>query len=344
MTVRPCHTSVDWDSVDWSILERLRRAFLNSDASAPAYWQSRDDLEHYDFTFGRRIGWKWSAVVDQLEAIRWQPAARTLIDWGCGTARASRTCLAALGSTPFDQVLVWDRSPTATSFAREQLAQEQPGLDIQVADPLETCGSRDFVLLVSHVINELEARDLQSLIKLARQAATVIWVEPGTHVESRSLIAAREALRPDLRCWLPCTHENACGMLDLENQRHWCHHFARTPTEAFTESGWAQFGRRLGIDLRSLPYSYLVMDRREPAHNPNAVRVIGRPRVSTGVMKILRCRHDGVAEAELQKRTSKTLWKVLGKERHSGVLRWIEDEQARIHPLPDSPGDTVVES
>ena len=171
---------------------------------------------------------------------------------------------------------------------------------------------------------------------LARRAAAVLWVEPGTRDDSRALIAVREALRAEFHCLAPCPHDGPCGLLTDDNARHWCHHFARPPTEAFTESGWAQFAQRLGIDLRSLPYSYLVLDRRPPERRAEAARVLGTPREATGLMRILRCRENGVAEVELLKRTAPALWRRLEKGRHDGLFAWAEDD-GRIVQLRDAP-------
>jgi ribosomal protein RSM22 (predicted rRNA methylase) len=327
---------VDWKSVDWTALERLREVFLGrarapgseAVASTPPgpYWTSARDLESYDFTLGRRIAWKWAAVLEPLLARGWSPPARQLVDWGCGSAIGARSLLAYTPEASFDEVVLWDHSPVATTFAEAAIRARRPGQAVRVADPEQAATEGGFVLVVSHVLNELDAAGRAALIALARRAAAVLWVEPGTSEDSRALIAVREELRAEFHCWAPCPHDARCGLLAEVNARHWCHHFARPPTEAFTESGWAEFGRRLGVDLRSLPYAYLVLDRRAPARSPDAVRIIGTPRESAGMMRILRCREDGVAEVELLKRTAPALWRTLEKGRHDGLLAWGEQD------------------
>jgi hypothetical protein len=317
---------MDWDDVDWVALGRLREVFLGrtpSDQTGP-YWATARTLESYDFTFGRRIAWKWAAVLEPLIAGGWTPPARLLVDWGCGTGIGARSILAYAGAEAFDEVLLWDHAPAATSFAGSAIRERHPRLTVQVAEPTETVVDGGFVLVVSHVLNELDPAAHLTLLALARRAAAVLWVEPGTSADSRALIAAREALRPGFACWAPCPHDNACGLLVPENQRHWCHHFARPPTEAFTDPGWARFGRELGIDLRSLPYSHLVLDRRAPARPAGLARIIGEPRPGAGLMRLLRCREDGVAEVEVRKRQMPALWRTLERGRHPGVFAWIE--------------------
>lgn len=334
---------MDWQSVDWAALERLRDVFLGrgrapgGDVAAPSpagpYWTSARDLESYDFTLGRRIAWKWAAVLEPLLARGWRPPARQLIDWGCGSAIGARSLLAYAPDASFDDVVLWDHSPVATSFAEAAIRARRPGQAVRVADPEQVAIDRAFVLVVSHVLNELDTTGRAALLALARRAAAVLWVEPGTSDDSRALITVREELRTEFHGWAPCPHDGQCGLLAEVNTRHWCHHFARPPTEAFTESGWALFGQRLGIDLRSLPYSYLVLDRRAPARAAGAVRVIGTPRESTGTKRILRCREDDVAEVELVKRVAPALWRTLDKARHDGLLTWTEQD-GRITGTP----------
>lgn len=327
---------MDWESIDWPALERLREVFLGrggATAAAGPYWSSPRELESYDFTLGRRIAWKWAAVLEPLLARGWTPPARQLVDWGCGTAIASRSLLAHAAEASFDEVVLWDHSPLATHHAAAAIRARRPGLPLRIADPAETARDGAFVLVVSHVLNELQSADREALLALAHRAAAVLWVEPGTSVDSRALIDVREELRRDFHCWAPCPHDERCGLLEAVNAAHWCHHFARPPTEAFTDAGWAEFGRRLGIDLRALPYSHLVLDRRPPTRAPHAARILGSPRESPAAMRVLRCREDGVREVELTRRAAPDLWRTLAKRRHDGLLEWTESA-GRITGMP----------
>jgi len=317
---------VDWQSVDWDALEKLRDVFLGRMTGGPTgpYWTSLGQLASYDFTLGRRIAWKWAAVLEPLFARGWISPARQIVDWGCGTGLGARSLLAYAPTATFDEVILWDHSPAATTFAAEAIRARHPHVMVRVADPAETTRDGTFILVISHVLNELDQAGSDAVLALARRAAAVLWVEPGTHADSHALIRARESLRAEFHCIAPCPHDGACGLLTAENARHWCHHLATPPTEAFTESGWTEFGQRLGIDLRRLPYSYLVLDRRAPERPANLVRIIGEPRVSTGLMRILRCQTDGVADVELAKRAAPTLWRMLSKGRHTGLFVWRE--------------------
>jgi hypothetical protein len=319
---------VDWNQIDWPALKRLREAFLGREASTSAsYWAGPADLESYDFTFGRRIAWKWASVLEPLAASGWRPPTRMLVDWGCGTGIGARSVMAHFGAECFDEVVLWDHSPHATAFAEAAIRARHPQIGVRVVEPTEVVYDGGFALVLSHVINELDAAATDALLRLAGRAAAVLWVEPGTAADSRALIGVRERLRGHFHCLAPCPHDGPCGLLTPENARHWCHHFARPPTEAFTDPGWARFGRELGIDLRSLPYSHLVLDRRAPQPRaPDLMRMIGEPRDGTGMMRILRCSQNGVAEVELQKRQAPALWRTLVKGRHGGLFRWSESD------------------
>jgi len=328
---------------DFALLDRLRNRFLDAPAEGGDYWESPELLAAYDATFAERIGWKWDAVLAELRARRWAPpAGSVLLDWGCGSGIAGRRVLAAFGAGRFSRLVVHDRSALARRFAAERAASAFQGLAVEQApDWGDVALAQPFTLVISHVLNELPPAESAALLSLVRRAAAVIWVEPGTSDLARALVALREVLRNEFAVIAPCTHSGACGLLTPDNQRHWCHHFARPPIEAFTDAFWSEFSLQLGIDLRSLPYSFVVLDR--PAAGTAAPaaegwsRILGEPREYKGHFKVLSCEAGGVTERMLQKRDDKALFKAfrrgvprpplfawkLGDEKIVSGLHWL---------------------
>ena len=225
---------------DFALLDRLRTRFLDDPAEGGDYWETPELLAAYDATFAERIGWKWDAVLAELRARRWAPPEGTvLLDWGCGSGVAGRRVLAAFGAGRFSRLVVHDRSALARRFAADRAASAFPGLAVEQApDWGDVAPAQPFTLVISHVLNELPPAESAALLSLVRRAAAVIWVEPGTSDIARALVALREALRNEFVVIAPCTHSGACGLLTPDNQRHWCHHFARPPIEAFTDAFW----------------------------------------------------------------------------------------------------------
>ena len=80
------------------------------------------------------------------------------------------------------------------------------------------------------------------------------------------------------------------------NEAHWCHHFARPPWEIFSDPDWAEYACRMGIDLRSLPYSYLVLDRRDPVAVEEGMEPgpLGRCVHAKGYSRVFSCDACGV--------------------------------------------------
>jgi hypothetical protein len=314
-------------------LARLRDRFIGDAPGSGDYWDSEETLAAYDATFGERIGWKWDAVLGELALRGWAPpAGTTLVDFGCGSGVAARRVVAHFGATHFRALHLGDLSPLATTFAARRLSAAFPSLEIRTATPAPQIPEGPFTLVVSHVINELDPAGRAAMLRIAERAAAVIWVEPGTSDAAGMLVVIREALRETLRVIAPCTHGAACGMQAPENSRHWCHHFARPPTEAFTDSFWSEFGRALSIDMRSLPYSFLVLDsRRTDAATPAGVsRIIGHPREYKGFSRVLVCSAKGVADRTLQKRDDPALFKELDRTRRPFLYRFeLEGERVR---------------
>jgi SAM-dependent methyltransferase len=313
-----------WRPHELKILAALRARFLDGTAGDADYWKSADELALYDEIFAARIGWKIDAAIRGLRRIGWSPQSRRIVDWGCGTGIAARCVLAAWQNLA--EVALHDRSPSAVQFARQRIADQYKG--VTFTSPTV---DRDTLLVISHVLNELTAVAETELINLILSAGEVIWVDAGTHSESRRLIAVREKIlatpNPPIII-APCTHVARCGMLSPENARHWCHHFAEPPSDVFQNSRWAELSRKLGIDLRALPYSHLVLTHHAPPDLAGAERIIGFPREAKGFTRILSCGVEGVRELMLQKRDAPALYKTLGKSSEHPPYRWqIENKK-----------------
>jgi len=316
-----------WEDLDWNALDRLRETFLSGAGRNEPYWTSRGDLAGYDFTFGERIGWKWDAVLRELKLRGWRPPGGTVLDWGCGSGIASRRVLRSFGVENFSRLILHDHSALAIDFAAFEARKAFPGLTVDRATVTDLRSSDPIGLLViSHVLNELSKIGRAELNDLIARAQAVIWVEPGTSEVAGGLVRIRESLRATFRIVAPCTHQAACGLLTPANASHWCHHFAAPPPEIFVDSNWAKFARRAGIDLRSLPYSFLVLEHTEsPAtarDTTGVARVLGDARLYKGYAKLLGCEAEGVSELTLQKRDDPVFFKSLKRSPELPLYRW----------------------
>jgi len=330
--------AVNWDSLDWPALDRLRDRFLAARPGGVSYWSSRSDLANYDFTFARRIGWKWDAVLRELKGRGWTPPSEAVLDWGCGSGVAGRRVIECFGKECVKTLRVFDHSALAVDFAMERARSLYPGTEIHPESEPADGGIKEVgTLIISHVLNELDEAGGRELRKVIDQSDAVLWVEPGTYGDSRSLIALRESLRESFHVIAPCTHHAPCGLLVPGNDRHWCHHFAKPPAGIMADSNWVRFAQRAGIDLRSLPYSFLVLERRglrEPVPGllpEGCSRIIGEPRFYKGFARVFNCRAEGVREAMLQKRDAPDLFKALKNGEAEPVQRWAVEE-GRIRP------------
>lgn len=315
---------MDWTKLDWAALDRLRDGFLHGGAAAGPYWKSESALASYDLTYGERIGWKWDQVLRELTIRGWSPPENaTVLDWGCGSGIAGRRVIAHFDPSQFAALQLWDHAPVAVDYAEKRARDAFPHLRIESVTPGFLQGDGPIgLLLISHVLNELSTDDLAALRKLILRAQAVIWVEPGTSDVSRGLGTIREAVASEFNVVAPCTHQGPCPMFQAGNERHWCHFFAPPPPEIFANSDWVKFGQRAGIDLRSLPYCFLVLDRREVPQLANASRIIGRPEHFKPYARFLNCDASGLAELTLPKRANGALFKELDRTKHPLIYRW----------------------
>ena len=97
------------------------------------------------------------------------------------------------------------------------------------------------------------------------------------------------------------------------------------------DANWVRFARRAGIDLRSLPYSFLVLDHARGASAParsrtisveGASRIIGAPRVSKPSARILSCQQDGARDLILERRDAPDLFRTIKRGEQNPVYRW----------------------
>lgn len=370
-----------WDDVDWAVLDRLREGFLSGGAAGGPYWKAPEDLANYDFTYGERIGWKWDQVLRELTLRGWAPRGGTVVDWGCGSGVAGRRVISHFGAQSFVSLLVWDHSPLACDFAADAAQAAFPSLRVSQATPgYFASNERIDLLLISHVLNELSPEARDALRLLAVRADAILWVEPGTHDVSRQLGGFREQLRGSgFRVIAPCTHENECPMFALGRERDWCHFFAPPPSEIFADSNWVKFGQRAGIDLRSLPYAFVALDRHQtPAVapvsderlvegatiDPNAEdalvksrsaegavqnsmalmdlsRVIGRVEHFKPYARLLSCDATGLAELELPKRANPALFKQLERTKAPLVYRWRREGNKILDGEPVQAAESI---
>lgn len=315
-----------WTELDWPALDRLRAGFLHGGAADGPYWKSNSALASYDLTYGERIGWKWDHVLRELEMKNWAPRSRTIMDWGCGTGIASRRVLSFFGAENFDSLLLWDHEPIATQYAESIARDEYPHLEVRSATPGFLSGDTSIgLLIISHVLNELSPEALESLRKLVARSESVIWVEPGTSEVSRSLSEIRDTLLDRFGVVAPCTHQENCPVLAEGNERDWCHFFAPPPTGIFADPDWVKFGQRAGIDLRSLPYSFLALDSDYQSTDAGLSRILGRTKQFKPYTRFLNCDKNGLEFVTLPKRGNPALYKELDRSKSPLIYRWTRE-------------------
>lgn len=314
-----------WTPSQIQTLRRLRSGFLQGNAGKSDYWLTEADLALYDATFAQRIGWKWDAVLGELQLRQFAPPLQApLVDLGCGTGIATRRVLAHWPDK-FPSLTLLDRSPLARNFAAARVREMAPHLPIRLASPAEL-HCEGAVVLLSHLITELSSEELARWIPHLKKAAAILWVESATHESSRKLITQVREIFQNESSWriaAPCTHSGACPLLKPDNARHWCHHFARVPSEAHQEAEWSSLADELGLDIRVLPYSFLAMDRNTPASQTQGFsRILGRARELKGHHRVLSCSQEGLHEWTLQKRDLPDVFKELRKESVVPLYRW----------------------
>lgn len=335
------------------ILKQLREIFLSEEATTGNdYWQSQDHLLAYDSLLGARIGWKWDQVLKEMAQRKLLsfPTHIEIIDWGCGSGVATRRFLSFLQEyapqTQIERLVLSDRSELAVKWAKQKILGEFPHFNPEeifthlsaMTDTAPLARAPFRIFLLSHVIGELPSDMLGRLQSILKNFADlVLWVDAGTHTLSTKLSQVRDGLKSTFTPLAPCTHSLACPMLENKNARHWCHFFTKIPPNVALDPNWIDAANALGIDLRSVPYSFLILKRKTqlslqetltPRQSSDIHRALGRPRVYKGYLKIQTCSYNhGVNEFRLQKRDNAGLFRELSKDKRNIPALWNLDGQ-----------------
>lgn len=294
----------------------LRTVFLESEGrGSPDYWASQEILKLYDETLARRIGWKWDAVLAEIEQrgyVSLLERCESVVDWGTGSGVAVERLLEAVPNLRTRPIELRDRSSQALQFAAAKMRALSPETRVTTTHEVFAPLPQGTLLLVSHVLSELPEDVRARLNALATQAEAVLWVDGGTHFISRALVTVREALRKTHLPLAPCLHAEACGLLAPTRSHDWCHSFAKPPPEVFTNGDWARLARELKIDLRALPVSFLFAARdavRGKADDLSPAVLLGRAKVHKGGADCVVCTNAGISERRIDARRERALLK-----------------------------------
>ncbi len=300
-------------------ITRLRDLFLDEHRGANAladYWRNEADVAAYDRVLGARIGWKWDAALAECRDRGLLRADdEVVVDFGCGSGIAARCFVRHFGAR---EVLCHDRSRTAATFAAKLVRAQCKGTPAKAVGNLDDV--RPDVLLISHVLGELDRDGEHHLQALIDRSRRVVLVEPGSRDIARRVSVLRDTMLGTFHVVAPCPHATKCPALATPDD--WCHFFAAPPNEAFTDSDWVLTTRALGIDSRSLPYSFLALSREPVAVPMPPQRVLGRPEQGKHVTQVLVCEAAALRTASVHKRTDADLWRALKK--HPETVRSVD--------------------
>jgi SAM-dependent methyltransferase len=301
-------------SEDLRILTNLRDAFLEGSAGRADYWTTPNAIALYERFLGERIGWKWDAFLSELVLRKIRPKSAHAVDFGCGPGVASLRVLAAWPSQ-FTHLTLVDRSHAALEFARHRVRERFPQVQVETTTALPDLANKAF--LSSHVFSELPPASHPDLVRALQRADDILWVESATHHNARAFHSTiREALRDTLAPVAPCPHACACPLAEPYRAADWCHFFAPVPTEVHTDPAWRDFSRALHVDLRSIPFTAIAMQRM-PRHSestlPSSENVLARrlahPTEHKGYSKAQFCTPTGLLDLEAWKRDVPNLLK-----------------------------------
>ena len=196
--------------------------------------------------------------------------------------------LAAVATWPsLTQLTLVELEPEMIAAGRELL----PEANWVAGDVSRARGPADLVV-AAYVLGELEDAGAAAAQLWEQAADTAAFVEPGTPVGYRNVLAARAAaLGRGGQTVAPCPHDLPCPLPPDD----WCHFAVRLPR--------SQLHRRAkGVELgyEDEKFSYAVLSR-QPVPSARA-RLIRHPQLRSGHVNLVTCEREGIRERTLSRK------------------------------------------
>lgn len=276
--------------------ENISGRYRKRQASKP-YIQSRDEALAYALArMPATFGAVSRALTYALEGLR-EPfsAPLSLLDVGAGTGAAS---WAAGELLPLRSVHCLEYADVMRRVGEAMMHRESSPLQSAVWERFDlrsdSIGQRADVVIASYVLNELgETAQLLAAEQLWQAAdGMLLLVEPGTPEGYRVLMRIRQRLlERGAHLLAPCPRETPCPLSGDD----WCHFSCRIPRtrlHKLAKGGDAPF--------EDEKYAYLAFSREES--RPAASRILRRPYIGKGYVRLELCTGEGLAQKTLTKR------------------------------------------
>ena len=231
------------------------------------------------------------ASLSAIAEIRPEWAPRTLLDAGCGPGSV---LWAAREAWPSIEHATLIEASEAIRRVGDALARESGArttwIAADIARGLPALESADLVTL-SYVLGELAPAVINPLIErlwgLSRD--TLLVVEPGTPAGWQRILLVRDRLIAlGAHIIAPCPHAERCPLAAPD----WCH-FSRRVARSRTH----RLAKDADVPWEDEKFIYLAASR-TPNDAP-AARVLARPRVASGAIRLKLCCNTGELEERL---------------------------------------------
>lgn len=268
------------------------RLHLNERAAATAYLATRLPATY------AAIRASLAAIADIRPA--WTP--RTLLDAGAGPGSM---LWAAREEWPSIEHATMIEASQAIRQVGDELARESGArttwIAVDIARALPALERADLVTL-SYVLGELAPAAIDPLIERLWElsADVLLVVEPGTTPGWQRILLVRDRLIAlGAHILAPCAHAERCPLAVPD----WCH-FSRRVARSRTH----RLAKDADVPWEDEKFIYLAVSR-TPDPQPMA-RVLARPRVSSGAIRLKLCSPTGPVEERLVTKRQGTDYKV----------------------------------
>lgn len=237
----------------------------------------------------------YSAAADVLRRIDASP--KRVLDIGAGIGSATWAAMETFDG--LEHLTLLERSPEMIAIGK-RVASHASDARLRsatwVRGDATTPPSGSFDLVVaSYVLGEL--RHVATALKwLEATTGLLVIIEPGTTAGFERILAARTQLVTEgAYIVAPCPHDRRCPLQDIED---WCHFAVRVQRSRMQKS--AKGGTRGFEDEK---FSYVIVSKEPVAIGVS--RVLRRPSIATGTVRLHLCTDDGLQQVTLPRRAAR---------------------------------------
>ena len=295
------------------ISENITKTYKNKTATGKKLVTKKEEIITYaNVRMPATYGAVYSAIEHTMELIDCE--IKSLIDVGAGTGAAS---WAANEILDIQDITCYEREEEMISLGKKLMKAADTNLQnakwIKLDIIEEQIKEKADLVIASYSLNELTEEKRKSVVENLWNITNkiLIIVEPGTPKCFKEILEIRENL-VNIGAFLlaPCSHAEKCK---IKKEEDWCHFSCR-----IQRSGAHRKIKNAELPYEDEKFMYIAFAK-ENIEKKEYKRIIDRPKLEKGFIKLKLCTKDGIENKVITKK-DKEIYKIAKKLKWGDII------------------------